>query len=474
MFHLLLAGARRSFASVLVGGALLAMAAPAADAKPAFNRNPVLFVHGIEGSGGQFESQRMRLTSNGYPQAWIDEVDYDSTRAVGDKSEVDQQIDDAIAALKKRTGKSKVDVVAHSLGTSVMYDYLTNGSDAARRRATVRRYVNVDGQDGNPGVTTLAVWAGRRAMGDAGKMPNAKNVTIPNQTHVQTCTSAQSFVEYYKFLTGTKPAHDLVRQTGTIKVAGKVLDFPRNKGFAGATLQVWKVNGLGRRTATAPRASMVIGDSGRWGPVSVEAGKRYEFAVVRPAFPTHHHYYEPFVRSDYAIRLLESDPINQYAGNRPGSMGAVILRYKELWGDAGAQSDVLRINGLSVCNKVLCPWMHQTNAYFAFDRNRDGKTDLSSPDPVLSNLPFITGADVFIPASSPATGTTSFQLRSRGAGPVRTLKIPNWDSVQHAVTIQWNDFERTTAAPVKRKPPGKQHTGGGCRKPGADGDCDGD
>jgi pimeloyl-ACP methyl ester carboxylesterase len=446
MFHLLLAGARRRGVAAFVGAALLATCASAADAKPAFNnRNPILFVHGIEGSGAQFESQKLRFTSNGYPQAWIDEVDYDSTRAVGDKSEVDQQIDDAIAALKQRTGKAKVDVVAHSLGTTVMYDYLTNGSDAARRRASVRRYVNVDGQDGNPGVTTLAVWAGRRASRPAGKMPGAKNVTIPNQTHVQTCTSAQSFVEYYKFLTGKKPAHDLVRQSGTIKVAGKVLDFPRNKGFSGATLQVWRVNAVGRRTTTAPRASMSIGESGKWGPVAVESGKRYEFAVTRPALPSHHHYYEPFVRSDYAVRLLESDAINQYAGNRPGSLGVVILRYKELWGNTGAQSDVLRINGLSVCTKVLCPWTQQVNAFFAFDRNRDGKTDLSSPDPVLSSLPFITGADVFIPASTPPTGTTSFQLRSRGAGPLRTLKVPNWDSVQHAVTIQWYDFERTDA-----------------------------
>ena len=49
----------------------------------------------------------MRFMSNGYPEAWIDEVDYDSTRAVGDKSEVDAQIDAKIAALKQRTGKSQ-------------------------------------------------------------------------------------------------------------------------------------------------------------------------------------------------------------------------------------------------------------------------------------------------------------------------------------------------------------------------------
>src|SRR6266480_3938023 len=189
----------------LLAAALAAGAKPTA--QPAFGQNPILFVHGIEGSGAQFESQKMRFMSNAYPQRWIDEVDYNSTRAVADKSEVDQQIDDAIAALKQRTGKSKVDVVAHSLGTSVMYDYLTNGAMAAQRKASVGHYINVDGQNQNPGGPTLAVWAGRGQPGRS--MDGATNRTIPNQTHVQTCTSAQSFVEYFKFLTGQAPAHDI-------------------------------------------------------------------------------------------------------------------------------------------------------------------------------------------------------------------------------------------------------------------------
>jgi hypothetical protein len=74
-------------------------------------------------------------------------------------------------------------------------------------------------------------------------------------------------------------------------------------------------------------------------------------------------------------------------------------------------------------------------------RNRDGQTDLSEPDPVLGELPFIQGADVYIPGASPPSGTTSFQLVSRGAGPVRTLNVPIWDSTTDGVTIQWNDFE---------------------------------
>jgi hypothetical protein len=428
--------------SAVIGAVLLLAGATAANAA-SFSQNPILFVHGIEGSGAQFESQKMRFMSNGYPKSWFDEVDYNSTRAVGDKSEVDQQIDDAIAALKQQTGKTQVDVVAHSLGTSVMYDYLTNGAMAAQRRANVGHYVNVDGQNQNPGVPTLAVWAGRGTPGRS--MAGATNVTIPNQTHVQTCTSAQSFVEYYKFVTGRRPKRDIDRQKGSIQLAGKALDFPENMGASGTTVQVWQVDNNGRRSSTTPLAALPITDAsvggGAWGPITARAGVRYEFTLVRPPLPTLHIYYEPFVRSDYTVRLLQSPAIEQYAGDRPGSISSVTIRYKELWGDQGAESDKLLIDGTNICTTVLCPISKQVNAFFAFDRNRDGQTDLSSPDPVLGNLPFIQGGDVYVPSSSPPNGTVSFQLISRGVGPVRTLNVPNWDAATDGITIQWNDFE---------------------------------
>ena len=429
--------------SLVVAGLLIAAPAAGAKARPAFGHDPILFVHGIEGTGAQFDSQALRFTSNGYPHRWIDEVDYDSTRAVGDKSEVDQQIDDAIASLERRTGKKKVDVVAHSLGTSVMYDYLTNGPMAAQRRSNVAHYVNVDGQDQDPGVPTLAVWAGRGTPGR--HMEGAKNVLIPDQTHVQTCTSAESFVAYYKFLTGRKPAHDIVPEHGSIKVAGKALDFPVNTGLAGSTVEVWPVKHDGSRVGSKPVASIAITDGsvggGAWGPVTVRSGRRYEFALIQPGLPTLHIYYEPFVRSDYTLRLLTSPAIENYAGNRSGSMSTVNIRYKELWGDQGKENDKLLVDGLNICTATLCPISKQVNAYFAFDLNNDGQTDLSSPDPVLSNLPFIQGADVYVPASSPPDRTVTWRLVSRGGGPARSLKIPNWDSATDGVILEWNDFE---------------------------------
>ena len=432
----------RLLLAALAGGALVLPGARAADA---FRYDPVLFVHGIEGSGAQFESQALRFESNGYPATWIDEVDYDSTRAVGDKSEVDQQIDDAIAALKLRTGKTQVDVIAHSLGTSVMYDYLTNGAMAAQRRANVGHYVNVDGQNQNPGVPTLAVWAGRGTPGR--NMGGAQNVTIPDQTHVQTCTSAESFIQYYTFLTGRPPLRDIVRRD-RIEVAGKALDFPQNSGLIAATVQVWPVDANGERTTAMPLASIDITDGsiggGKWGPVSVVRDQRYEFALVQSPVQTLHIYYEPFVRSDHTLRLLASPAFEEYAGARPGSVSWVSIRYKELWGDQGDENDQLLVNGLNIATDVLCPISKQVNGYFAFDRNRDGQTDLSQPDPVLSALPFLQGADVYVAGSSPPDGTVSFQLISRGGGGTRTLNVPNWEAVVDGVTLQWQDFDKLT------------------------------
>src|SRR5437764_5664885 len=170
----------RLLAPVVLALAGILLAAPAAGAQ-GFDQNPVLFVHGIEGSGAQFESQKMRFMSNGYPERWVDVVDYDSTRAAGDKSEVDAQIDQKIADLKQRTGRSKVDVVAHSLGTSVMYDYLTNGPMAAQRRANVAHYINVVGQNQNPGVLKIAVWSDMASIGMYHAA--AQHVTHRDQTH---------------------------------------------------------------------------------------------------------------------------------------------------------------------------------------------------------------------------------------------------------------------------------------------------
>src|SRR5205807_8367216 len=218
-------GGVRLLLSLVCVGMLLLAAASSAGAST-FERRPVLFVHGFESAGSNFASEGMRFESNGYPHGWVEELDYDSTAAVGNMSEVEKQIEAAITALKQRTGKSQVDVLGHSEGTSVMYHYLAESEKAAEHRASVAAYANLDGQEKNPGVRTLAVCAGRCGDATCSKperhMEGAENVTIPNSTHVQTSTSPATFQAMFKFFRRALQGHDIVAQR-LIALQGKAL-----------------------------------------------------------------------------------------------------------------------------------------------------------------------------------------------------------------------------------------------------------
>ena len=440
----------RAVVSAVVSGALFMGIAPAANAaKPIHKKLPVLFVHGFESAGSNWASQAMRFESNGYAHTWIEAIDYDSPAASGSMSEVEKQIEEAIARLEQQTGRSQVDVIAHSEGTSVMYHYLAESAKAAEHRANVANYANVDGQEKNPGVSTLALFAGRcgdttcKTESEPRHMEGAENVFIPDATHVQTATSAESFQQIFKFFRGGLPKYDIKARKGKITLAGKALEFPQNTGEAGDTVEVWPLNTEGQRTSATPLASLPITNAavggGEWGPVTAKAGVRYEFVLVKAGGKAIHTYYEPFVRSDYEVRILASSALETQTGKFPNSSGAVIIRYKEFWGNEPGQNDELLVNGLNLCTAKLCPWEKEVNAYFAF--NWEGKQESTlNEEPVLSQLPFIQAAQVYVPGASPPNATVSYQLRSRGGGGLRTLQIPNWSTTDQT-QIFWNDFD---------------------------------
>ncbi len=409
----------------------------------------MLFVHGFESAGSNWASQAMRFESNGYKHTWLEAIDYDSPVASGSMTEVEKQIEEAIARLEQQTGRSQVDVVAHSEGTSVMYHYLVESAKAAEHKASVAFYTNVDGQEKNPGVPTLALWAGR--CGDttcktgetAQHMEDAENVSIPDATHVQTSTSAESFQRMFDFFRGRMPRQDIKAQKGKITLAGKALEFPQNTGEAGDTVEIWPLDTQGQRTSSTPLATYAITNAavggGEWGPFTAKAGQRYEFVLAKPGGKALHVYYEPFVRSDYEVRLLGSAALETDTGKFPDSSGAVIIRYKEFWGNEPGQNDELLVNGLNICTAKLCPWEKEINAYFAFDWEGKMESTLNE-EPVLSQLPFIQAAQVYVPGSTPPDATVSYQLRSRGGGGLRTLDVPNWATTDES-QIFWNDFD---------------------------------
>jgi pimeloyl-ACP methyl ester carboxylesterase len=404
---------------------------------------PVVFVHGGSGSGAQFESQALRLAGNGYPMDRIAVHEYDSTFATNTMAEVWAGLDELIATLRTQTGTDKVDLLGHSLGTFVSQGYLASSPE---RAATVAHYVNIDGRPAAAppgGVPTLAVWG----EGDPSRqVVGATNWYAPDQSHVEVATSAETFAQFYEFFTGREPRTTaVVPERGRIRISGEANLFPANVGAAGTTLEVWKVDGdSGGRRGRRPVATFAIGEDGAWGPFRASRHQSYELALTRDDGSVHHFYFRPFVRSNHLVRLLTSEPgtgIDLLRDKSDAHTSLTITRYKELWGDQGEAGDVLTVDGHDVVTPALAPRAERINALFVFDDGSDGATDLTAPIPDVSALPFISGADLHLPATSPPDDTITVALRSRtGSGRTQVVNVPNWTSSQHHVSIQFPDF----------------------------------
>ncbi|MEU7976017.1 alpha/beta hydrolase [Micromonospora sp. NPDC049089] len=438
---------RRSLLSVVAGVALAAslsvVAVPrAAEAAATPTHRPVIFVHGSAGSAAQFETQAKRLASNGYPIDIIEAHEYDSPNIATILPQVYAGLDARISRLLAATGADRVDLVAHSLGTFVSQGYLNSSPERAVR---VAHYVNLDGRTATSppgGVPTLAIWGeGDPARAVAG----STNVHLPDQSHTQTVSSAESFTEIFGFLRGHAPhTTRIVPQLfGAARVSGRAVLFPSNVGVTGAILEVYPVSPLtGGRLSHRPAHRLSLGVDGSFGPLPVLATARYEFAIVRPGAATHHFYFQPFLRSDSFLRLATSEPGDGLSGLVETSdrhTALTIQRQKEWWGDQGDAGDHLWINGRDVLNAANTPRAKRTIGIFAFDDGSDGVTDLSAPLPEFFSQTFITGMDVFIPATPAHLGLVRITVGQRGGGH-EVINVPNWRSSTDRVTVSVDDF----------------------------------
>jgi len=406
--------------------------------------NPVIFVHGGSGSGAQFESQAMRFASNGYPQEWIAVLEYDSSSISTILPEVHARLDALIAQLQAETGRAQVDLLGHSLGTFVSQSYL----ESPDRAANVAHYVNIDGRsaDAPPGgVPTLALWAGAVNRPVQGEVVGAINVTIPDQEHIEVATSEEAFDEIYAFFRDEPALTNRILPEPRPRIAGRATYFPENLGLEGATLEIWALDGrTGERVGRRPRATYEIGADGSWGPFKGWYGAHYEFALVREGSATLHYFYEPFLRSDHLVRLNAAVGLEPFLDASDAHTSLTVIRFKEFWGDRGAQNDVLAIDGTDVINPTTAPSGAvgtASSAFFLFDDGSDGVSDLMSVPFPFAFVAFLTGADLFIPTDPP--GSVAVETVPRGDfAAARTIHVRNIPSTEGRVVVQLNDFEQ--------------------------------
>jgi triacylglycerol lipase len=101
-------------AAIASSGLLASGGSAAADGAPRrVRRDPVLLVHGFNGSAKSWGTMESRLHTAGYRRDQIDAISYDTEASTVSAAHV---IARAVDDLRKRTGAVRVDLVSHSLG----------------------------------------------------------------------------------------------------------------------------------------------------------------------------------------------------------------------------------------------------------------------------------------------------------------------------------------------------------------------
>ena len=270
---------------------------------------------------------------------------------------------------------------------------------------------------------------------------------FPGQSHVEVATSKESFAMQYEFLVGEAPELvDIVNQREPVVISGRAVNFPANTGRE-ADLAIWAVHAAsGARIGDEPLATFELGPDGQFGPVQLETGAHYEYALTSDASPfTHHLYLQPYVRSSHLVRLLSSPPdgptrLNTNVG--AGHTALVVSRMRE-WHDEG-DADVLSISvdGGEPVN-VITDFVGNfgIGLHIHDDAATPGETSLA-PLPYFSEQPFQTGIDVYMPSSPDGSGTITITNLPRGdASHPQTLNVPRWPSAENAVSVVFTDWE---------------------------------
>jgi pimeloyl-ACP methyl ester carboxylesterase len=440
-------------AAGLVVAAVVTVAVPSVAHAQERDARPIVFVHGGAGSAAQYESQARRFDSNGYRDDFVLAFEYDSSFATNTFAEVVARLDAFVNEALTRFRTDRVNLVGHSLGTFVSNVYLSDPGRAAK----VARYIGIDGQS-NPtcGQTSatldcMGIWQGTNTTGNVG----GQNVRLANQTHVEAATSAESFAAQYEFFTGRAPVTTLVlpEPPGQVTIAGRAVEFPQNVGAAGATLEIWEIDGeTGARKHIQPHATVEVGADGSWGPVKVNGQQHYELYVTRQGFLGHHFYFQPWRRSSSLVRMNLAPPNSQIVANTNLSdnhLAATVVRQREWWTThVSGQNDVLEVSttspsrgdqpALDVLTHVTSNGVIGIHLHDAAASPGDSTLQLL---PFFPAQPFQTGVDVFMPASEPPDGTVSFVNAPRGDRTrLQMLASPNWASSTHRTTVTFNDF----------------------------------
>lgn len=393
---------------------------------------PVVMVHGFLASSDTYEKQMLRLASNGYPMDLLYGYNWNTLNFTSNREgDLDKFINEVLA----KTGFSQVDLVGHSAGAGLVYDYCK----ADGRAQKVRNLVMLAGflQPGPAGsnktkIPTLNIFSPfDKIVTVSGNVNGAKNLNIPQKDHYQVATSMETFTAMYEMFRGEKPAVTSVTPQNNPTISGKVLSFGENISGEGATLEIYEVNGTnGERLRETPDFTFIIDENNNWGPIKVKTESYYEFRVTtgkssdRPV----HYYREPFARDNKNVVIRYYPPSGSLASlfltNLPDDDNRAVNAFFGASEAVIVDRDELRVNGIVLSNNKLASVSNTTIAMFMYDENNNQISEERSIN-AFSAFPFLAGVDISFTVGE----SSKFEYNGR------VLNVKNWPSASEGVSI---------------------------------------
>lgn len=116
-----------TLAALIVSGTFTA--APAQAESAAADRNPVIYVHGFGGSATEFDNIKPAFRDAGYTDSQLYALDFNNTQ---NNQTTAKQLSTKVDEILSRTGASKVDIFAFSMGSLSSRYYIKNLGGTAK------------------------------------------------------------------------------------------------------------------------------------------------------------------------------------------------------------------------------------------------------------------------------------------------------------------------------------------------------
>lgn len=392
---------------------------------------PVIMLHGSLGSGDTYANHFMRFVDNNYCVDKLFAYDWNSLDQATDHTiALDAFIDEVLT----KTGATSVNLAGHSAGGGLATSYIESSTE---RAAKISHYAHIGSfvlDSTLAEVRMLNLWSDGDLIVPGNDIPGAENVKLAGQDHYQVATSRESFEAIYTFFNdGKSPATTSIESQQAVWIYGKALTFGENNPLENARIEIFELDPEtgARLNATADKV-YITEAGGSWGPFFVNPEAPYEFYIQSedPADRPIHYYRENFSHSNQLVYLRTMPPPSSLAGALLAALPndddqSVVAIFSAAQAIIEGR-DELSVNSINLATNELASAEETAIAFFIFD---EGDDQLSNQTPLalFSTFPFLSGLDLYLQATTPATIKIDYNGRS--------INIPNWKSDSEGLIV---------------------------------------